>query len=287
MNALGDAVKNIFQRAAELVPLADSDYEGVDERGNKAIFCGVCGEIKRKTVMMPDLRDNLEVKPIFVPRPCACGRKRAAEIKSEELELKRFQIRSSGGINPTCVFQTSERDPDIEKCWRYAQKWDEMKAQNIGLLLWGGNGPGKSHAAHCIANALIDRAPPVSVYAKTFAAILQGQFDKSEILDFVYKSSLVIFEDLGAERGNDYAFEPIFAIVDERYQARKPTIITTNLTWDEVRNPTDERGFPDRRRKRIYDRIVEMCVPIQFNGTSRRNAINAGKTAFVKNALGL
>lgn len=75
---------------------------------------------------------------------------------------------------------------------------------------------------------------------------------------------LVVFDDLGAERSSEYALENVFMMVDERYRARKPTIVTTNLTLNELKNP---QGMD---RKRIYDRILEMCVPIYFDGPSRR-----------------
>ncbi len=43
----------------------------------------------------------------------------------------------------------------------YAENWDSFKRDEIGLLLFGGVGTGKSYAAGCIANALIDRLESV------------------------------------------------------------------------------------------------------------------------------
>ena len=53
-------------------------------------------------------------------------------------------------------------------------------------------------------------------------------------------------------------------IIDTRYRSGKPLIVTTNLTPDELKNPTD------LRYKRVYDRVLEMCFPIQVEGKSRR-----------------
>ena len=47
--------------------------------------------------------------------------------------------------------------PQLAKARGYAQNWDEFKQAGIGLLLFGNVGTGKSYAAGCIANALIDR----------------------------------------------------------------------------------------------------------------------------------
>ncbi len=61
------------------------------------------------------------------------------------------------------------------------------------------------------------------------------------------------------ERGTEYALEQIYNIVDSRYRSRKPLIVTTNLTLDEIRHPQDTA------HARIYDRLLEMCVPISHS----------------------
>ena len=275
-------VESLTEKGEARNPLTPEDYRGITD-GREAIFCGVCHEPKRVW---------REIDAIgfhgFTPVLCVCGKKRREARLAENTQETRSTLRTkAGSLSPDCEFISSARSPEMDACWRYVKNWDEMRERNVGLLLWGGNGSGKSHAAQCIANELLNRDPPVSVYVKTFAEILAGKFDKTEVLERVRQMSLVVFDDVGAERGNDYAFETIFAIVDERYQTRKPTIVTTNLTWAEIKNPLDELGRPDRRRKRIYDRFLEMCVPIEFKGKSRRSEINAEKMDFVLRTLGL
>ena len=281
-NAFTAVVKDLAAKGEAKNPLTPEDYRGVTE-GREAVFCGVCNEPKRIWREIGDIGFRG-----FTPVLCACGRKRREERMAAKTEETRQTLRTkAGSLSPDCEFISSVRSPEMDACWRYVKNWDEMRERNVGLLLWGGNGSGKSHAAQCIANELLNRDPPVSVYVKTFAEILAGKFDKTEVLERVRQMSLVVFDDVGAERGNDYAFETIFAIVDERYKTHKPTIVTTNLTWAEIKNPLDELGRPDRRRKRIYDRFVEMCVPIEFKGKSRRSEMNTDKMDFVLRTLGL
>ena len=52
----------------------------------------------------------------------------------------------------------------------YADHFDEMEKENIGYLLWGAVGTGKSYFAACIANALMEEEIPVRM--TNFAAIL-------------------------------------------------------------------------------------------------------------------
>ncbi len=60
---------------------------------------------------------------------------------------------------------------------------------------------------------------------------------------------------LGVERNSDFAREQVFHIIDSRYRSGLPTIVTTNLTLKEMKEP------PDLARSRIYDRVLERCVP--------------------------
>ena len=63
--------------------------------------------------------------------------------------------------------------------------------------------------------------------------------------------------------------EQMFTVIDSRYRSKKPMLLTTNLTIDEMKQETD------RRYSRIYDRIFEVCYPMQFAGQSwRKKAAN-------------
>ena len=57
--------------------------------------------------------------------------------------------------------------------------------------------------------------------------------------------------------------------VDERYKIGKPLIVTTNQKLDDMRAM---RQSGDADHKRIYDRVLTMCVPMAFRDGSRRDA---------------
>ena len=77
-------------------------------------------------------------------------------------------------------------------------------------------------------------------------------------------SALLILDDLGAERNTSYGKECVFDVVNRRLLSGKPMIITTDITLSAMQKATD---LDDRR---IYDRILEVCVPILFNGENFR-----------------
>lgn len=159
------------------------------------------------------------------------------------------------------------KNPNMSRAKCYVDCWHKMLSDNIGLLLWGEVGTGKSYFAACIANALVEQC--VSVKMTNFASILNDLFssdDKNGYINRLNESSLLIIDDLGIERDTEYALEQVYNIIDTRYKSNKPLIVTTNLSLTELKHPVDTE------HKRIYDRVLEMCVPIRFNGENMRTA---------------
>ena len=75
--------------------------------------------------------------------------------------------------------------------------------------------------------------------------------------------------------------EAVYEVIDSRYRAKLPTIITTNLNLNDLKNPQNAY------QTRIYDRILEMCHPIEVSGNSRRRMKVSETYAKTKEILGL
>ena len=164
----------------------------------------------------------------------------------------------------------------------YVDKWSDALSDNMGLVLWGDVGTGKTFFAACIANALVEQN--VSVKMTNFSTILNDLFtesDKNKYLNRLNDHSLLIIDDLGIERGTEYALEQVYNVIDTRYKSGKPLIVTTNLTLDELKTPVD---IP---HKRIYDRVLGMCVPVMFNGVNFRKEEAAAKMEAAKKLFGM
>ena len=133
--------------------------------------------------------------------------------------------------------------------------------------LFGNVGTGKSYAAGCIANALIERM--VSVLFVGLSDVvnrMQSNFgaDRDAYLKMLMRPELLILDDLGAERNTSFGRERVFDVVNKRLLTGKPMIVTTNIPLSVMQKAADL----DERR--IYDRVLEVCVPIQFNGENFR-----------------
>ena len=150
--------------------------------------------------------------------------------------------------------------------------WEELKAENIGMLLYGSVGTGKTFLASCIGNGLLEkRVPVVSTNFPRLLNLLQETREKQKLLDRLSVYKLLILDDLGVERDSAYAAEQIFNIIDARGSSGLPVIVTTNLTLEELEHPTS------MQYARIYDRVLEMCpIRIKLTGDSRRRG-NAEK----------
>lgn len=245
------------------------------------LYCGKCGTPKQTKV-------NFLGNEKTVYCLCKCEQERLKkeeeEIKKQE-KLRRIAHLRANGIHDENIrnwtFENADNtNPDaINKAKRYYQKWAEMHEKNIGLLLFGNVGTGKTYFAACVANALINDGVPVLM--TNFSKILNDlssfkEADKNSYVNSLNNYELLIIDDLGVERQSDYALEQVFNIIDSRYKNGQPLIVTTNLSIEDLRNPQDMKF------KRIYDRILEMTIPIKIDGVSRREQLHKDKLEVAK-----
>lgn len=267
---VGGQIERIARRPLTRNP---QDYEK-----DGLLYCGVCGERKQAWIdWMPDENGKKQTK--LVPVMCKC--EEAADNRNDiEDKRKRFahelrQLRDTYSVQQEganhITFETDDNpDGKISRTLRrYVEKWDEMRDNNIGILLYGNKGTGKSFYAACVANALADNG--VRTCFTTTARmmnILQGTWEKTGAIDHLNNFRLVVLDDLGAERDTPYGSEMMYNIIDSRYRVGMPIIITTNIDIDEMQKETD------LWRSRLYDRILEMCpMTIRVIGESRRTVL--------------
>ena len=256
-----DWIGTLAAKAAAISPPEPGDY-----MQDGLLYCGHCATPKQCRIVFDSM-----VK--IVACQCACTERRyMAERRAEEDRQRRMRINDirADGIRDkslaACRFEDADETPELTKCRRYAENWKIAKSQGMGLLLWGGTGNGKTFAAACIANYLIDRGIPAMI--TSFPRIISAKWeDKPQIMEAIRRYPLLVLDDFGTERTTDFTLEAIYSAVDERYKSGKPLIVTTNLTLSELKEP---RGMAQQR---IYDRILEMCTPIAFRGESRRREI--------------
>ena len=209
------------------------------------------------------------------PAHCECAAKALAEKEAEE-ERKRHRnnvamLRAEAFRDIPAALWRFDTAPtmtaQLAKAKQYTEKWDSFRQDGIGLLLFGDVGTGKTYAAGCIANTLIDREISVLMVSVSDAVNrMQGSFgaDRDSYMKFLMRPDLLILDDLGAERDTSFGKERVFDVINRRRLTGKPMIVTTNMPLSTMQKA---QNMGDRR---IYDRILEVCVPIRFDGESFR-----------------
>jgi DNA replication protein DnaC len=166
---------------------------------------------------------------------------------------------------------------------RYVENFAEMRERGKGLLLIGKVDAGKTFAAACIANALIDQGKPcLMTNFPRLVNTIGGMYDgKQEYIDGLNRFELLVIDDLASERDTEFMGETVHNVIDARYRSRKPLIVTTNLTSEELKNPQDVR------KQRVYSRLLEMCLPVEVQPVGRRKKKFAEDYSELKDMLGL
>ena len=262
------------------VQLREDEY--INESG--LICCSKCRTPRQKRI-------EVSGKTIEPRCMCACQTedydRREQERKHREFLDIVAKNRSIGLPDPGLRKHTFENDlgynlKQMRMAKRYVQHWEELRKNATGLLLWGDVGTGKSFIAGCIANALLDKGVPVIM--TNFARLLNKLTDmyagdRNAYIDSFKRYPMMIIDDLGVERNSEFAREQVFSVIDSRYRSELPMIVTTNLTLEELQHPED------LSRSRIYDRILERCLPIRVNEQNIRELNQAATFAQAKQLL--
>lgn len=268
MNDWSPIVAAVAKIGLKNSPAEEGDYE----REDGILMCGKCHTPRRKYI-------DVMGRQVLVPIPCQC-RKDADEAKQlEEKRQKDFEavqdLKKGSLIDSKfkdCTFATCKVVPDnikqVRLCKSYADRFEQMLEKNQGLLLYGNVGTGKSYLSACIANSIMERLHSVCATSTVKIMDLARDFNAKEALANLeakmMKADLLILDDLGAESESTYAKEIVYRVIDDRYRTQKPMVITTNLTLKQIAQCLD------LNKKRVYDRILEVCYPMQFDGKSFR-----------------
>ena len=257
--------------------IADCVSEEGDYTENGVLMCGKCHTPKEVLMAIPELTGDEKKHPFPVRCQCAQARFDEEEKKRREIEFQGRcnRLWNSNGVHDRELMRWTFADDDggqgnaADVMRKYCEKWPEMVKENVGILLYGPVGTGKSFLASCVCNEILRTKTTVGAtsFGRLLNCLMSAKSDKQEILDSLSRFSLLFVDDLGSERSTEFALETVFSVIDSRYRSEKPVIITTNLPIKELENPQN------LAYSRIYDRVLEMCpVRLAVTGPSRRTA---------------
>ena len=236
---------------------------------NGLLYCGKCRTPKQTRSELFGI-----IQKPYVPCQCEIEKERKEKEAQQawERSLKIAQIRAKCFIDQRLeewTFANDNHQGDasaMDSVHQYALNFSEMLKDGKGLLLYGAQGVGKSYAAACAANYVIDSGYTcVMTNFSRIINIISGMFQgKQEYIDNLCRNDLLIIDDLSAERSTEYADEIVMNVIDTRCTFGLPLIVTTNLTSAQMKQ---EENIS---KKRIYSRLYEMTIPIEYTGEDRR-----------------
>lgn len=263
MSAILEAFGSLVDAAAQAIRAEDGDYvvDGL-------LYCHKCHTPKQCRINVLG-----EVQTPMCLCKCAADQLEAEEQERKQREAfdRAQRMRQAGFPDAEMRQWTFDHDDHGNEkistaAKRYAEQFREFKKRHKGLLFYGTVGTGKSFAAACIVNALIDRGIPclMTNFARLINTLNGMREGRQEYIDGLSRFDLLVIDDFAAERDTEYMQEIVMNIIDARYRSGLPLIITTNLTAEELKHPADIS------KQRIYSRLFEMCVPIEVAGSDRR-----------------
>jgi DNA replication protein DnaC len=158
--------------------------------------------------------------------------------------------------------------------------------EGLGLLFSGDNGVGKTHLAVAVLRELLDAKGARGQFWDFHELIreIKSSYDPEtkttelQVLEPVVEMDVLLLDDLGAWKMTDWMNDTLFYILNSRYMAKRPTIITTNyqdvsreeaIAADSLRR---KEFLVERIGQRLRSRLMEMCLVVRMRGADHRQA---------------
>ena len=174
--------------------------------------------------------------------------------------------------------------------WRKATAFvDAFPVVDRGILFFGPNGVGKTHLAVGLLRACIQHKGARAYFFETreLLRLIRDTYNRSveetemDVLGPALTAELLVLDDLGAERTSEWVQETLGLVINTRYNAKRPTICTTNLA--DLEDNTDPRSFAFQFGERTRSRLREMCDWVEMPGLDRRTGPHSSPEEIARN----
>jgi DNA replication protein DnaC len=203
----------------------------------------------------------------------------------EQCELGNFETRGNESLSRALLV---------------AQRFvDEYPVDNTGLLLVGDIGVGKTHLAVGILKDLILTKGVQGLFYdyRELLKEIQNSYNPSvqatemQVLRPVFDAEVLVLDELGAVRPTEWVWDAVSHILNTRYNDRRTTLLTTNLSdqpaaaveagrrsfsaSEQARRAAREETLGDRIGERMRSRLHEMCRNVEMRGSDFRQHVRS------------
>ncbi len=202
--------------------------------------------------------------------PCTC---RAGEMRDRLRRRSNLGHLTGKSFDNFVPEGRDARIPGLSEAYAICRAWAEAPGEyeESWLVLTGPSGCGKTHLAAAIANRQIELGngvfftvvPDLLDHLRaTFGPGSDVTYD--ELFEAVRNVPLLVLDDLGTQSETSWAREKMFQVLNHRFNAELPTVITTNHVLEEL---------DERLRTRLSDRDVARVVEIGRPAETRRHSV--------------
>lgn len=224
----------------------------------------------------------------WVSRPCDCQ-----ELQREERRLaaakipERYKDYDLDGYHIL-----REYDPSLGRAYQTARHFVDaypIDTAGKGLLFTGSIGVGKTHLAVGVLRRLIRDRGVKGLFCdyRELLKSIQNSYNPQvsttelELLQPLFNAEVLVLDDLGAQKPNEWVWDTVSLILNSRYNNRQTTIITTNYpdlppgggAQTDAERAAREPSLGDRIGERMRSRIAEMCICVEMKGRDFRQTV--------------
>lgn len=210
--------------------------------------------------------------PEDVARECECRAQR----------LKRGRVRGVASVIPPRYRGVSFDRPPVSDMARqletkaavnevraYVDDLEQRLDSGRGLWLFGDTGTGKTTLAMLVSKSALEQGRSVAIYSlPKLLARIRRTYDSEPggdsylaFFERLTSVDLLHIDDLGAEKRSDWVLEQLYALINERYEAQRSVLVTTNLPHEELEEQIGSR---------TVSRLSQICDEVPLFGSDRR-----------------
>jgi DNA replication protein DnaC len=229
----------------------------------------------------------------WVSRACECQ-----EMAREERRLAATHIPERYRHYTLDGYETAFRgaDPSLGRAHLTARKFVEaypVDTAGKGLLFAGSIGVGKTHLAVGVLRRLVQERGVRGLFCdyRELLKNIQNSYNPKvnttelELLKPVFAAEVLVIDDLGAQKPNEWVWDTVALILNTRYNDKQTTIVTTNYadlpagsgSLTEAERAARDQTLGDRIGDRMRSRLAEMCVRIEMTGEDFRQTVKKAR----------
>jgi DNA replication protein DnaC len=210
--------------------------------------------------------------PEDVARPCDCREQRLARGHNRGISSvipARYRGVSFDRPPVSDMVRDLQTKAAVGEVRGFVDELEERLGAGRGLWIFGDTGTGKTTLAMLVSKMALEAGHSVAIYSlPKLLAHIRRTYDSEPggdsylaFFERLTSVDLLHIDDLGAEKRSDWVLEQLYALINERYEAQRSVLVTTNLPHEELEEQIGSR---------TVSRLSQICDEVPLFGDDRR-----------------